>query len=114
MEIRSERWDSRHLITLIGRFDAHETPAFREHLADLLGRGSGLSVDIDLSAVHFIDSSALAELLLTSRAATDVGATLVLLNPSDPVRVIFELTALDQAFSIRYAPTVPDTPGSVG
>jgi anti-sigma B factor antagonist len=114
MDIRSERWDARHLITLTGRFDAHETPRFREHLADLLVQGGGPAVEIDLSAVHFIDSSALAELLRTDRAATDAGATLVLLNPSDPVRVIFELTALDQAFSIRYAPTVPDTPGSAG
>ena len=114
MEIRSERWDARHLITLTGRFDAHETPRFRELLADLLANGNGIEVDIDLSAVHFIDSSALAELLRAARAATDVGATLVLLNPSDPVRVIFELTALDQAFSIRYAPTVPDTPGFAG
>jgi anti-sigma B factor antagonist len=106
MDIRNEHRDGLHLVALNGRFDAHETTRFREHLAELL-TGAGVTVTIELSGVHFIDSTALAELLRAARAAEAAGATLTLLNPSDPVRVIFELTALDQAFTIQYAPPVP-------
>lgn len=57
----------------------------------------------DLSSVVFVDSSALAELLRGQRAASATGGDLVLVNPSDPVRIILELTALDQVFTTESA-----------
>jgi anti-sigma B factor antagonist len=110
MEIYSERRDARHLVTLTGRFDAHETDEFRAHVERLLADDAAL-IRIDLSGVRFIDSRALAELLRTSRVAAEAGAVLILADPSDPVRVIFELTALDQAFFIEDSPTAADAAG---
>lgn len=86
-------------LALTGRFDAHEVDGFRGRLDEVIDGGSS-SVTIDLAGVNFIDSSALAELVRGMKHARERGGDLVLRSPSDPVRVIFELTGLDRAFVI--------------
>ena len=49
-------------MTLVGRFDAFETDAFRTSLDDLIANGDA-TVSVDLNEVQFIDSTALAELV---------------------------------------------------
>ncbi len=95
MRIRTETGAGRHLMTLAGRFDAHEVPAFATAVDALLA-DTGCTVRINLSSVVFVDSSALAELLRAQRAAAASGGDVLLVEPSDPVRIILELTALDQ------------------
>jgi anti-sigma B factor antagonist len=102
MRIRTETGAGRHEMSLAGRFDAHEVPGFASAVQALLEE-SGCKVRVDLSSVVFVDSSALAELLRAQRAAAVTGGDLVLVNPSDPVRVILELTALDQVFTTESA-----------
>lgn len=87
------------VISLSGRFDAHEVDGYRK-AADPVVDVSDASVVIDLGAVNFIDSSALAELVRSMKHVRERGGELVLRNPSDPVRVILELTGLDLAFTI--------------
>ncbi len=90
----------RSLVQLIGRFDAHETPGFRSQVEPLLAPDGG-RLTIDLSTVAFLDSTALAELLRLHKMAKEQGGELTLVAPSEPVRVILELTALQQVFSIE-------------
>jgi anti-sigma B factor antagonist len=99
MRIRTETGNGTHQIELAGRFDAHELPAFRAAIDPLLRDGD--TVDLDLSQVVFVDSSALAELVRAQKTAHACGGGLVLTSLSDPVRVILELTALSQVFTIR-------------
>ncbi len=65
-----------------------------------LGRplpGAGKRVVVlDVSAVTFIDSTALGAILSGFRAATAKGGGLVLLRPSEPVRKLFEAVKLDR------------------
>lgn len=56
-------------------------------------------VDIDLSAVKFIDSSGLRCLLLGARRAHSRSATLRLVAVSDPVARLLELTGTEQLFT---------------
>ena len=84
---------------LHGRFDAFETEAFRSTL-DGLVEGDATSISIDLAGVHFIDSSGLAELVRAMKHCREANGDLILMNPSDPVVVILELTRLDAAFEI--------------
>ncbi|WP_111765423.1 STAS domain-containing protein [Nakamurella deserti] len=102
MRIRTETGNGSHQIELAGRFDAHELPAFRTAIDPLLRDGD--TVDLDLAQVVFVDSSALAELVRAQKSAHACGGTLVITALSDPVRVILELTALSQVFTIR----IPD------
>lgn len=82
-----------------GRFDAHEVELFRTAVDTNLNSGRS-HIRTDLSAVEFVDSSALAELVRGMKLCREAGGDLVLASPSDPVRVILELTKLDTAFVI--------------
>ncbi len=85
-------------IELQGRFDAHEAPAFRETVDAILQQTADLRVG--LSKVEFVDSTALAELVRAMKHCREAGGDLVLVSPSDPVRIILEFTKLDAAFTI--------------
>lgn len=87
-------------LELTGRFDAHEVDAFRSELDAIVSAGTH-HLTVDLADVNFIDSSALAELVRGMKHARERGGDLTLRSPSDPVRVIFELTGLHRAFEIE-------------
>ncbi len=87
-----------------GRFDAHECPVFREAIDGLTAGGE--RVELDLSAVTFIDSSALSELVRARKRARTGGGDTVVVQISDPVRVILELTGLTAALTTGLAPVV--------
>lgn len=86
-------------VHLRGRFDAFEVEEFRASLEALQTKGA-TRISVDLSAVSFIDSTGLAELVRAMKRCRTAGGDLTLLTPSDPVQVILELTRLDAAFDI--------------
>ncbi len=85
-------------LTLDGRFDAHVADDFRTAVEACAPQGD---IDVDLASVDFIDSTALAELVRAMKHCRERGADLILTSLSNPVRVILELTRLDQALTIR-------------
>lgn len=99
MIIRTELEATRGVVQLIGRFDAHEAAAFRRAVQPLLTSGRSV-IRLDLSQVAFVDSTALAELVRLHKAAHAIGATVVLGELSDPVRVILEITDLAGIFAV--------------
>lgn len=99
MDIRTEQHDGEVTFLLTGRFDAHEVGAFKGEFDDLFGQGVS-HFRIDLSGVNFVDSSGLAAMVRGMKRARERGGDVVLVAPSDPVRVILELTCLDVAFVI--------------
>lgn len=108
MRLVTERTGSEHPeLVLNGRFDAFETEKFRT-AADQILEGGTTHLSVDLSEVVFVDSSGLAELVRTMKHCRENGGELFIVSPSDPVRVILELTRLDAAFTIRDA-TAPVT-----
>jgi anti-sigma B factor antagonist len=97
MNIRVTTTLSFPTVVIEGRFDAHETAAFRE-VVDSIETPGGF--DIDLSETRFIDSAALSELVRAMKHAREHGYDVRLLRPSDSVSVILELTGLDLAFDV--------------
>lgn len=91
--------------TITGRFDAHETPEFRTFIDDFIAGSPGTSLDVRvlLSGTTFIDSSGLAELVRAMKLLSRTGGGIVLVDPSDPVMVILELTRLATTFEIEVA-----------
>ncbi len=81
------------ILQLHGRFDAQAVPAVRSTLASVIDVPVP-TVVIDLSAVSFIDSAALALLVATRRACLSGGGALALCGMSPSVRLVFELTQL--------------------
>lgn len=105
MRLVTERSGTEHPeLVLDGRFDAFETERFRTTADQILASGV-TNLSVDLSDVIFVDSSGLAELVRTMKHCRENGGELFIVSPSDPVRVIFELTRLDAAFTIRDATT---------
>lgn len=86
-------------LKLTGRFDAHEAEIFRIALTDAISNGNH-HIRVNLANVEFVDSTALAELVRGMKRCREERGDLTLVSPSDPVRVILELTKLDAAFSI--------------
>jgi len=56
---------------------------------------------IDMSEVTFLDSEAVATLVALRNTATRKGMTLVVVDLSSPVRQLFEVTGLDEVFTIE-------------
>lgn len=87
------------ILELSGRFDAHTAPAvsvwLRAHATV-----TPAWIVVDVGKVNFMDSTALVTLVQGMKHARQAGGNLHLCNLQHPVRVIFDLTRLEKAFSI--------------
>jgi anti-anti-sigma factor len=83
-----------HTATVRGELDMASSSDLEATCLELQG-----DVAVDLAGVSFIDSSGLAALLRLSYR----DGRLVLLNPSDPVLRLFEITKVSNRFDIRDA-----------
>ncbi|MDH3297831.1 MAG: STAS domain-containing protein [Gemmatimonadota bacterium] len=92
-----------NLITgrMVGRLDAHTVVRFVTEVADAVGPDHP-NVALHMAHVEFIDSSALAALVMTLKRSLQHGGDVMLVAVSDPVRLILELTRLDEVFP-RFA-----------
>ena len=87
-------------IVLLGRLDAVEAPALREHFAEIFDAGA-IMVVVDLVGVTFIDSAGLAALVRARRDAQSAGGDLVLIRPADEAALrVFRLTQFDEVFQM--------------
>ncbi len=59
------------------------------------------TLQVDLSAVTFLDSSGVGALVGLRNAALNKGGSLVLVSPQPPVRRVLELTTMDKVFDIH-------------
>ena len=88
------------LITLRGEVDIYTAPRFKERLLAVLD-GGALGLVIDLSAVTFIDSTALGVLIGGVRRMHDAGGKMALVVASRPVERVLNITGLDRVFAIH-------------
>ena len=87
-----------HVVSLHGRFDAHEAPAVKSWLDDRYT--DNIKILVDVSGVTFMDSTALATLVQGMKHSREKKGDLYLCGLQQSVKIIFELTKLDKAFSI--------------
>ena len=99
MEIKSHNAENVMVLELDGRFDAYETPKVSQWLSEHIAPDTARLV-VNLNAVNFIDSIALAVLVKTIMRCKENGGDLHLCSVSKPVRIILELTLLHKVFSI--------------
>lgn len=83
-----------------GDLDIAVSGALSYELEELLSRGNG-RIDLDLSGVTFIDSSALRILVQTHERAQQLGRELSLLSPSPACIKVLNITRLDRVFTVR-------------
>jgi anti-sigma B factor antagonist len=93
------------VVSVSGEIDVHSGPSLREHLLQALANGERDLV-VDLAGVSFLDSSGLGVLVTAHKRARAAGGALRLASCQPAVATIFQITALDRAFSIH--PTLDD------
>ncbi len=86
------------VVDLDGRLDAHQAPQLTDALMNL-AKASDSTV-LNLTEVHFIDSTGLAALVKIAKHYREKGGDIVLCGLQKPVRIIFEITRLDKVFAI--------------
>jgi anti-anti-sigma factor len=106
VHVDTEIWT---VVNLRGQLDPLTAPEVQDRLTPLFGRGPQ-TLGIDLSRVTFMDSTGLDLLLDTKKALESEGGFLVLLNPSEAVLKVLELTGMTPIFeSLQTRPSAAGT-----
>ena len=87
------------LVELVGEADVTNSDALREVLDAEVAKQPRTLI-IDLSALRFMDSSALHVVLRANRAMDRQGGVVALASPRDPVAKMLRLTAADQLIPV--------------
>lgn len=99
--VRSERRDGDvGIVSVSGEVDMYTAPQLKECLVDLI-EGAATRIVVDLSAVTFIDSTALGVLIGGVRRLHAAGGAMSLVVTSRPVERVLSITGLDRVFSIH-------------
>ena len=87
------------VVSLCGELDLSGVDRAREAIEEAHAGSTGLLV-LDLSKLDFVDSTGLEVMLRAARRARDDGRRLVVRKPSEYVRRLLELTAIDQSLDV--------------
>ena len=95
-----EEVDEAHVVTLRGEIDAFTAPSLRLDLRGLVEEKGAAVIVVDLTAVTFLDSSALGALVGALRRLRERDGRLRIVTPASPAARIFELTGLDAVLDL--------------
>jgi len=101
MQINTNESGQKATIKLEGRFDFNASREFRDSYEGILGQQGVESIDVDLSDVNYLDSSALGMLLLLREKAEPSNVKLSLVNSRGAVRQILEVANFHKLFTLR-------------
>lgn len=102
LEISKEPGDQAYVIAVQGEVDLYSSPDLRKAIHEGQDHASG-TLAVDLSGVAYMDSSGVATLVEGLRAMNKTKSEFVLLQPSNPVMKVLQLSRLDTVFEIRDA-----------
>lgn len=87
------------IVDLDGEVDVYTAPQLKQQTIELLQQGV-LHIVVNLTAVEYLDSTALGVLIGGLKRLRERGGTLGLICPNPRIRRIFEITGLDRIFDI--------------
>jgi len=100
MEIRQSKSGNQVTISLGGRFDFNAHREFKESYTALLSDAAIQSIDVNLSGVDYLDSSALGMLLMFRERAQEANKQISLRNPNETVVKILDIANFKKLFTI--------------
>jgi anti-sigma B factor antagonist len=100
VEITTEKIGPGIVMLLKGDVDMNTSPDVRSGIGEAFKQGSAKALLINLSGVRYMDSSGIATLVEALQNCMKQGMRLRLVEPSPPVRDIFELARLGSVFEI--------------
>ncbi len=87
------------LIDLEGEVDVYTAPQLKQQIIELLDRGMR-HIIVNLTAVDYLDSTALGVLIGGLKRLRERDGILDLICPNPRIKRIFEITGLDKIFDI--------------
>ena len=99
LELTVSNHEGETVLSAAGELDVNTAPELREHLARLAGDGARRIV-VDLTDVSFIDSTGLGVLVGVLKRVLQHNGELLLQRPRPAARKVFDITGLDQVFTI--------------
>lgn len=100
MQISVRRHDNVTIFDLTGDIDFANSPEVRESVLREIQENRPTRVAINLSKVHYIDSSGVASLVEGLKASRDLGSRFVLFGLSASTREILQLSRLIKVFEV--------------
>ena len=91
--------EGRHVVAVQGEIDLFTAPELKKTLADAIENGA-THVVVDLSETSFLDSTALGVLIGAVKRLRSRDGQLVIVNTDQNIAKTFEITGLDQIFTI--------------
>ncbi|NET35103.1 MAG: STAS domain-containing protein [Cyanothece sp. SIO1E1] len=86
-------------IELSGILDGPQAKPFHQMIDDALRAGADIIL-VDLKDVKFVDSSGLGALVTGLKAARAANKKMYFCSINDQIRMLFELTSMDQVFEV--------------
>ncbi len=107
--IRAERRDGVARISAYGELDLETVPLL-ERTLEAVDQLEPATVVLDFTDLSFVDSTGVHAILRAHTRATENGTVLVVVNSSESVRKVFELTRTEHLFeaAISDDPTVAE------
>ncbi len=93
--------DSAARISMSGRFDFQVHREFKEAYTPLVENAAVREIEVEMSKVDYLDSSALGMLMLLNERAKGANKTVSLLNTSGVVSQVLEVANFSKIFNIR-------------
>jgi anti-sigma B factor antagonist len=91
--------NDRHVVAVRGEIDLFTAPELKQKLTDAI-EGGKTRIVVDLSDTTFLDSTALGVLIGAVKRLRSREGALVIVNTDQNIAKTFEITGLDQIFTI--------------
>ena len=91
--------DATHVVAVTGEIDLFTAPELKQKLTDAIEGGKSRIV-VDLTETSFLDSTALGVLIGAVKRLRSREGALVIVNVDQNIAKTFEITGLDQIFTI--------------
>lgn len=99
MELSSKIEGTKASISIVGKLSVTTAPELETLVNDV--PEDVANFDLDLAGLEYISSAGLRVLVSTQKLAARRGGGMVLLNPSDDVMEILEMTGLSEVMEIQ-------------
>ena len=95
--------DSVARVSMSGRFDFHVHREFKDVYTALLVNDAVCEIEVEMSDVDYLDSSALGMLILLNERAKEAKKSITLLNASSVVAQVLDVANFSKIFNIKNA-----------
>ncbi|HET7579378.1 MAG TPA: STAS domain-containing protein [Bacillales bacterium] len=104
LDIEHSESDGMHQLSVAGEIDAYTAPQLREELLPLTEKEE-TTISVDLSGVHYMDSTGLGIFVAALKSSKKHGSSLELKGMTPRVKRLFDITGLAEIIEVKGGTT---------